>query len=98
MGGGQITRRRVTIESRRGETWMWNFGQWEEGEGRRLSTSEAEAERDLTFREMLDELRAQTRQNADILAVMQRQWRARRRPAPKSCGAKTSSSRNSDKN
>ena len=55
---------------------MWNFGQWEEGEGRRLSTSEAEAERDLPFREMLDELRAQTRQNADILAVMQRQWRA----------------------
>ena len=55
---------------------MWNFGQWEEEEGRRLSTSEADAERDLTFREMLDELRAQTRQNADILAVMQRQWRA----------------------
>ena len=54
---------------------MWNFGQWEEEEGRRLSTSEADAERDLTFREMLDELRAQTRQNADILAVMQRQWR-----------------------
>ena len=55
---------------------MWNFGEWAEEEGRRVSTSqEADAERDITFREMLDELRAQTRQNADILAVMQRQWR-----------------------
>lgn len=54
---------------------MWNFGQWEEEEGRRVSTSDADAERDITFREMLEELRAQTRQNADILAVMQRQWR-----------------------
>ena len=41
----------------------------------RYGTSDADAERDITFREMLEELRAQTRQNADILAVMQRQWR-----------------------
>ena len=55
---------------------MWNFGQWEEEECRRVSTSEAETERDVTFREMLDELRAQTAQNADILKAIQRQWRA----------------------